>query len=279
VRRSGRRCCPGGAFYPAPARRQPPSPHRGLAPRAALPPRAGDEERMARALRRGAPRSHAQGLALEAGRAELRFERRAGIGGPDGEYATGGERAGHPTDPSQGIEPGVLRDREGVGTIVDVEEHDVPAPRIERDTYVALEELDAFVAQRVTGEGSEDAAVVTHHRGQEFRHNDARLVVEGVEGRAEGEAHAEATDEHPGPLACAEALGCDLGQSLLRAADGARHQRLSADSNDVMPALEGELQGRTVGGRRLVEDLPRLHGVVSAYARGARGRGGGRGGS
>ena len=193
---------------------------------------------------------------------------------PDRQHAAFSERRPRRCNPAVIVQAGVVGCREGGGTVVDVEEHRVEAPpaRAQGGSDVADFDPDAFVFQRLTGERPERAAVPLDDGRHELGDDDGRGGREHVEGRSQGEAHAETADEHARLVAQPGVPAAERRQRFFGAVHAARHQRLAAREDHVLAPLTGEAHVLAVRGAGLTEQLPGPHRLVTAWAARVQGR-------
>src|SRR5690606_21384336 len=85
------------------------------------------------------------------------------------------------------------------------------------------------------------------------------IRAERAEGRAQGEAHAQAADQDPGARPPGDALAGEGGKRLLRAADAAVHEIAGAEPDGKFATAAHEAQVAAVGRGGGGDVDPRLH--------------------
>ena len=120
--------------------------------------------------------------------------------------------------------------------------------------------LHARITQRFSCQRSKRTAIPFDYRRHEFGYENRRARWEEIERRAQGEAHAEPAYQQAGRLQRPRLLTGEGRQGLLGAVHAARHEAPAAGEDDVLVAAADQLEDGAASGKRLAEQLRRLHG-------------------
>jgi len=197
---------------------------------------------------------NAPALHDEARGLEPLLEGRLGLLGPNREDAAGRKRGARP---GQRV-PSEVRiiTEPPARPLEEIEGNGVEGPRGERDHagHVANLERDARVPGGASGDCPQRPAAPVDHDPVELDHHHARAGRQGLEGRAQREAHAEPADQHAGRAAPREVRARELTQGRLRAVGNARHEHAPVAGDEEValapaPQLEHTVRGLLVGER------------------------------
>lgn len=105
----------------------------------------------------------------------------------------------------------------------------------------------------------ERPTIPLHYRGDQFGDDNFRILWKQVERYAQRETHSQTANKNAWLLAFPRPLAGERGQCVFRAVHAARHEDRAINKYDVLIIATNQLDGSTVWGNRLAEQLERLH--------------------
>ena len=190
----------------------------------------------------GRAAAHKFALDAQATGAQALFEADVFPRGPNGQDTAGPQGGARGSDAGFAVETGIGRSGEGVRAVVDVKQDGVEAVGAggERDAHIRRFYLDAGVAERVPRQFAQGAAIPFDDGRDKLGDDDDCGGRQGVEGRAQGKAHAESADEHLGPRQRGSVRATEQSQGVFGVVHTARHQALAIGLNDVFTVAAAE---------------------------------------
>jgi len=204
---------------------------------ASVPRSDTEEEHVSRSLSVGPPSVHPHRTTPEPASAEPVEEGRARRDRPDDDDAAGGERPGQALDALLAVEPVVGPERESGRAVVDVEQDRVPAAAVDACPDVPNHQRHAGIVEGAARELGERSPIELDDRGEQLGHVDVGLGPHRVEGGAQGEPHAEPSDQDAGREDVGELPTSEARHRFLGAPHPTRHEDVPADPDDVVPVL------------------------------------------